>query len=242
MALSLVSVNIERSKHLDLVESFLEREKSDVVCVQELMQGDIPRLAAALGGAECLFEPATLRPEEGNGVLGVGIFTRVPVLTRCVRYYHGTPDILPESSQSDPATYNNMNRVVVSVDAEKDGGKFRIATTHFTWTPDGKPTDQQREHLRNLFGVLGGMREFVLTGDFNAPRGGEIFDALAERFKDNVPAVYTTSIDPKRHRAGALELMVDGLFSTAGYDIADVEMACGVSDHCALKASIERTV
>jgi hypothetical protein len=47
-----------------------------------------------------------------------------------------------------------------------------------------------------------------------------------------------TSIDPKLHRAGALQLMVDGLFTTPGYEASDVMLHTGVSDHCAITARI----
>jgi len=47
--LKLVSLNIEGSKHLDLVLSFLEREAPDVVCVQELFESDAPLFESRLG-------------------------------------------------------------------------------------------------------------------------------------------------------------------------------------------------
>ena len=78
----------------------------------------------------------------------------------------------------------------------------------------------------------------MLCGDFNAPRGGEIFGLLAQKYKDNVPQKYTTSIDGILHRAGPLPFMVDGLFSTPGYTVSHVEMVCGISDHCALIANV----
>ena len=63
---------------------------------------------------------------------------------------------------------------------------------------------------------------------------------MSDRFKDNIPLRYTTSIDPNLHRAGALELMVDGLFSTPGYVVSDVALHSGVSDHCAITCAISR--
>ena len=78
----------------------------------------------------------------------------------------------------------------------------------------------------------------VLCGDFNAPRGGEIFTRLATQSRDNVPSHYVTSIDPKLHRAGPLQLMVDGLFSTDGYRLSEVVLHNGVSDHCTITAVV----
>ena len=83
-------------------------------------------------------------------------------------------------------------------------------------------------------------RSVVLTGDFNAPRGGPIFAAVADVLTDCVPPDIMTSIDPLLHRAGALELMVDGLFSSRDYRVSEVRMHSGLSDHQGLSARIEQ--
>ncbi len=119
---------------------------------------------------------------------------------------------------------------------------YRLCNTHFLWTPDGSTSDEQRQALSNMFELLENEKEFVLCGDFNAPRGREIFSTLAQKFKDNVPPEYTSSLDPVLHRAAPLHLMVDGLFSTPGYNVTGVKMVGGVSDHCALVGHISRAI
>lgn len=119
---------------------------------------------------------------------------------------------------------------------------FRIGTTHFTWTPDGEADEVQRTDIESLFAVLEKQGDIIFTGDFNAPRGKEIFSRLAERYHDNVPSEYTTSIDSTLHRAGDLPHMVDGIFSTSGYAVQNVRMVCGVSDHCALVAEVRKVL
>jgi len=91
-----------------------------------------------------------------------------------------------------------------------------------------------------LCAVLETLGDFVLAGDFNAPRGKEIFSLLAERYTDNIPQKYTSSIDGTLHKAGPLPYMIDGIFSTPLYEVVDVEMVCGVSDHCAFKAFVTK--
>ena len=121
-----------------------------------------------------------------------------------------------------------------------DGQIFSISTTHFTWTPDGDANEYQRKDLENLMKILDGYKSFVLAGDFNAPRGREIFSAIAAKYKDNIPLEYVSSIDSNLHRAPGLKLMVDGLFSTPDYKVEDAELVCGVSDHCAIVAKISK--
>jgi endonuclease/exonuclease/phosphatase family metal-dependent hydrolase len=78
----------------------------------------------------------------------------------------------------------------------------------------------------------------VLTGDFNAPRGGPIFSELAKVWNDQIPATAKTSIDPQLHRAGSLQLMVDGLFTTSDFHAEDVALHTGLSDHQGITARI----
>ena len=246
-AIKLVSLNVEKSRHIDRGQSFLREVQPDVFCVQELYESAIPQIAATLSGAEYLYEPMTKRMrEEPPEIQGIAIFSRLAIQKHDIRYYKGTRDAVPDSIQSDPSTYGNTNRVVITCDVEKGGMMYRIATNHFAWTPDGKPDDVQREEIHLLLDILRDLDEFVLAGDFNAPRGGEIFGMLAARYRDNVPLRYKTSLDLSLHRAGKsrpqelLNKMVDGIFSTPRYDVRDVELLSGISDHCAIVANVSR--
>ena len=243
--LKLISLNIERGKHLDLVENFLSSRIPDLVCMQELMGEHVERFSEALGGAQYVFEPAGRMPEEAPAVtIGIGIFSRLPIQKSAALYYAGVPGDLRDSYLGNIASYNNHNRMVLSVEVEKSGRKYRVGTTHFRWTPDGSANNLQREDMQALLKVLAPMEEFVLCGDFNAPRGGEIFGMLASKYKDNIPPHYKTSLDISLHRAGKTkpeelaDKMVDGLFSTPAYLVSDVELVPGVSDHCAVVSSV----
>ena len=131
---------------------------------------------------------------------------------------------------------------LLCVSAEKGNESFVVGTTHFTWSPDGIPDDFLRKDMKSLLAILQDIPEIVLCGDFNAPRGGEIFDALAQRYKDNIPLEYDTSIDVNLHRDGKKmadrSLMVDGLFTTSFYKCSNVRLVGGVSDHFAIIAEV----
>ncbi len=242
-ALSLVSLNIERDKHLDLVIPFLKERNADVVCLQELFDADIPRIEEALG-ARCFFLAQNRYPSERGAVAeGVGIFTRFPVLdARSLRYAgnEGALALFKEGGTTEEKSATQLYALAFAT-IEKDGERFKLATTHFPWTENGEADDLQREAVARMLDLMAGEGELILCGDFNAPRGREIFSAIAEKYKDNVPVRYATSIDGSLHRAGPLPYMVDGLFSTPGYAVSDVEMICGISDHCALAAGIRHT-
>lgn len=244
-SIKLISLNIERSNHLGTVLSFLEKQKPDVFCAQEISENDLTRFATTLGGAEFIFAPALRHMEtQGNPTVGEAIFSRLRVVHKDVRYYVGNADDIPKlrPSEMEEKGIAPMNCALVTMAVEKDGSLFTVGTTHFTWSPNGEATVEQRINMREFLGIVDMYKDIVFTGDFNTPRGGEIFSMLANKYKDNVPARYTTSIDGNLHRAGQLNFMVDGLFSTPGYTVSNVEMACGLSDHCALVAEISRGV
>jgi len=242
--LSFVSLNIEKDKHFDTVIPFLEQKRAGVVCIQELLEEDIPRIEAVCGSG--LFVPmARFEMSRGTLASGIGIFSHLPLIDAFSKQYAGFEGDLPLFNKDNQETTEQFFAVVASV--EKDGSIFRIATTHFPWTPNGESSDFQRVALKGLFGVLSDESELVLCGDFNAPRGGEIFSALAAQYTDNIPLQYVTSLDPNLHRAGKeclyeIEfLMVDGLFSTPQYNVSEVALHRGISDHCAVTATIQKT-
>lgn len=245
-SIRLVSLNVERRKHTDAVAGFLKEHRPDVVCFQELAASDVSRFATVLKCGSPLFVPLT-REKEPFGefvVHGTGIMSALPMTNSRISYYAGDPASLPDSDTSDPASFTAVNRLVMFADVEKDRAVYRIGTTHFTWSARGEAVAIQQRDMEALLGILEHAGEFVLAGDFNAPRGGEIFSELASRYKDNIPSHYKTSIDLTLHRAGNIDpeglatKMVDGLFTTPGYVATNVELVSGLSDHCAINAKI----
>jgi endonuclease/exonuclease/phosphatase family metal-dependent hydrolase len=240
MSLHLISLNIERDKHFERFAPFFEREKPDVACLQEVFERDVPRLAELLGAAEYLFAPMTRYPV-GNGhePMGPAIFSRFPMRAPQVRYYRGDPSVIHAWDTSTIHTKNaTEHHLLAYADIEKDGGTYRIGNTHFTWTADGEADDYQREDLAKLLPLLEEAGELAFMGDFNAPRGKEIFQELAKRYASNVPETYGTSLDKDLHRAGFLPYVVDHLFTTASYRAENVRLVSGVSDHCAIVADL----
>lgn len=238
--ISLISLNVEHSKHLDAIKVFLEREKPDIFCAQEIIDGDIPFFEKIAGSLVCFAPMLVLAREPKPVIWGIALFSRLPVRFHQVVYYKGDKDHMHEYAKEAPVLSNALtNRALAYADVEKDGEIFRIGTTHFTWTPDGQADDAQRHDLEELFRVLDAAGDISFAGDFNAPRGWEIFSALAARYKDNIPLRYDTSIEGNSHR-NSLKRMVDGLFTTPAYEACDVDMVSGVSDHHAIRARIRK--
>ena len=237
--LRVVTLNIDWNKNLSRVLPFLSDCNADVTCLQEVCADAIPVLQEA-AGAQYVYAPMCGGKIHGAPeTVGIAIFSHLPLLHTEAYYYAGRADnILELDEQTFESRRTTTCRVLAVGDVRKNGIVYRIATTHFTWTPDGRADECQRRDLRKMLNILERAGECVLCGDFNAPRGGEVYGILSRRFKDNIPAIYVTSIDPELHRIRGLLAMVDGVFSTPAYAVSQVTMRFGLSDHGALKATV----
>jgi endonuclease/exonuclease/phosphatase family metal-dependent hydrolase len=240
MPLKLIDLNIEGNRHLAKIIPFLQQEKPDVVCLQEVFRRDL----ANFSGWRRLFQatvnlPRPLKDLPGRGLMGPAILTRLPIKASGKCFYPQKPPPIPVLTRP-----GQDNRVLLWLTLTKAGQDYTVATTHFTWTPDGRPDQRQRRDLTSLLAILKTFPEFILAGDFNAPRQSPIYQTLARTYRDWMPKTAATTIDPQLHYAnkkqpGRLALVVDHLFTTNHYR-AKVQVRCGLSDHCALIAVIDK--
>lgn len=246
MSLTLISVNIEGHRHLDRLLPFLVAEKPDIVCLQEAFEVDLPQFEAVLG-MKSTFAPmsnvteTSVHQSHALGALGIAQLTALPIKHQQAEYYVGSPEKLPIFFDNEEP--NSMNLILLSATVTKNEQDFTVATTHFTWSPRGQYTPEQARDAANLFKILDQHSEIILCGDLNSPRDGEpenVFNTLARRYSDNIPADVTTSIDGELHKAGHLTMMVDSLFTSDAYRAKEVRVVDGISDHKGVVGIIER--
>ena len=237
MSIKLLTLNIEGSKHLDLVIPFIKKEKPEVVCLQEVFEIDFPRIKKELeiGGQ---FFPTTNKDnpkytDQPNGYEGIAFFTNLEHTSIKSHCYSGKGYI-----QSFKDAESREYTLVYSI-VNKDGKDYTIGTTHFTWTPDGKQTKQQLDDLKKLINFIDRFNSLILCGDFNAPRGGETFSNFTKHLKDNLPKNITSTIDIKIHNKVKKDMAVDNIFSKGAYNVSNVKVIDGVRDHKAIIGEIE---
>jgi endonuclease/exonuclease/phosphatase family metal-dependent hydrolase len=247
--LKVVSVNIEFDRNLDTVIPFLKKETWDVLLLNELLEEDISVFENAFG--EKVFFKPTMRMPRPRGVvsLGSGVMARVPArhtVTQCAgRREEGTALIERFVSHVPDLKY-----LLFLSGVEKDGTTYRIGLTHFPWTKDGQPDEYQRETLSNFLTLTREYGEMALFGDFNIPRGNELYEKLAQEFTDNIPREYKTSLDENLHNVGKEKFVSEGMntyvvdycFTTPSYRASNARLEFGVSDHAAVIADIEKVL
>lgn len=235
----LVSLNIERSRHLDRVGAFMRQWAPDIACLQEIEQRDLPGICNEAGLSHSRFAAMARHPDSDSGEpFGVAILSRHPIEHADILAYAGDgsgTELL--DCASELSRIRTCRFAALQVQVTLAGEALHIATTHVPWTPDGLPRPFQTGAIEQLIASLTS-RPLVLCGDFNAPRGGPVFNRLAEAWRDNIPPDVTSTLDPELHRAGSLDLVVDGLFTTNEVVARDVRVLSGLSDHQAVTAHI----
>lgn len=244
--MKIVSLNVERNKHLDTVIPFLQREKPEVLCLMEVMELSVPTIASSLG-MHATFAPLTILngwEEDVRGcVLGTALLTREPHTVLGIPYYHGDGNNLGTLNEkySDEEAHAAIARPVIL--AEVHGTiSCTVGVIYFTYstsyTVNGQPDDAQRESLQKLLSILTPYQDLLLCGDFNIPRGTELYDVLCAHFTDTIPLTYESSLDPVLHRKHGLKYVVDYMWTRGAYTVEGVTLHSGISDHCAVVGTV----
>lgn len=238
-----ISCNIEGNKHFERLFPFFEKEQADVVALQEVFECDLEDIKQATGLSKYFFYP-NANVSTGNdhlpprGIWGVAIFAN-KIVDHSVTYY-------VRQKEGTAAEFLNerpdlIDRAALVAKVQVGGDSFQILTTHFTWSGKGEVSDLQRRDYANLSLFLSKFEEIIFCGDLNTPRGFEIWQDLASKYRDNIPPEVVTTIDKNLHKSGQdIRLVIDGLFTSSHYVASEVRAVPNTSDHMAVVAKIER--
>mgnify|MGYP001334748269 CR=1 FL=1 len=229
MPIKLITLNVEGKKHLKKIISFLTKESPEVICLQELFQTDFKKIKEELK-TEGIFYPMYERKDTtnyGSGTIGVGIITKLPFTNQKGTYYI---DGINDQSMTP--------RVLVSTTILKNNKEYNIGTTHFEWTPNSQPSERQRKAASKIIEIISKYPKFILCGDFNAPRGGEIYTSFSKELKDNLPKEINSTLDPDHHPNGHLNIVVDTIFTKGNYKVTNIKTTQNLSDHKAIIGEI----
>lgn len=244
MPFKLISLNIQSDVHLDLVCNLISQNRHDVLCLQEVYQADLPVLESACGFHLEFIAVAEVNqslPNMGTpkGKWGIASGTRFPVMTTNSFQYRDLKQVLSIPDKKGPG---QVIPSAMALQFVADNQTQTVVTTHFTWSPNATISPLQISDCMNLKNYLSQKYpDYLLCGDFNAPRGKTLYTLLQSGLIDHLPKDITTTLDGKFHYAGQLDLVVDTIFSTPEYRVSQVEVVGGVSDHMALVAQVERT-
>lgn len=233
--LKIICLNIEMDRHFERILPFFKEQQADVILLQEVLGKDQKLLEEATNMYGIYTIQNIICSEKTEDYLGLLTLSNLPIIKNDHIFYRGDGAQLIRMTEKEP---EKTARALTMIEVVKGHQTYRILNTHFTWTPNGQPNEEQYQDLQYLLTHLIQIPEFIFCGDFNAPRGTPIFDTLAANYKDNIPVHISTTIDKNHHRCGDLGIVVDGVFTTSGYKIMDLQVVDNLSDHCALLASV----
>jgi endonuclease/exonuclease/phosphatase family metal-dependent hydrolase len=246
--MKLITINAEGEKHLGRILPFIEREAPDVVCLQEIFEIHLHHFESL--GYTTTFVPMVRKMLDGvNTNLGIVICSRLEVKDIRPIYFHDmSGEIHDYDTEHKVLAVNNASLMVTVTCDEKE---YRMGTTHFTWTPDGKnPSESQVRDMDTFCTLLKTEKPHIMCGDFNIPRNiNPLYPKLTEYYTDTVPLSYASSLDKDIHRCGNDPLkqhmftsfMVDYIFTQPPYIASDVHLQFGISDHASVIATITYT-
>lgn len=244
--MKLISINIESNFHTKLVLNFLKKEKADVICLQEFLEEDFELYKKELN-FEGVFQSWSYWKNEKNypqltgKKQGVAIFAKNIIDSESIFYVGEEKNILKSFDEYMSDEKFQKNKAFIWADIKDDNGTlFKFITTQLPVTKEGEVTPYQIEVINSMLSHLEDLGEFVLCGDTNAPRGRQAFSLISEKYKDNIPLEYKTSIDQNLHKVKGIQFMVDGLFTTPTYKASNVILQDGISDHMAVIAKIDK--
>ncbi len=171
------------------------------------------------------------------GLWGIATLTKSKPSATAITYYSAPPHTLP----TDYYTLKEGHpRAVIILKLTSDNKEYTFANTHFTWAmPENADVEQAADFAR-FQTIIEPYPSLVMSGDFNASRESQVYKKLAEKYRSWVPASVDTTLDPTYFRKPGLKLVVDHLFSTSDYRLDHVAVLSGLSDHCALSATITK--
>lgn len=221
----------------------MQHESPDILCLQEVYEDSFYQIQKEFGYYGEFYTMAVIPKEFQNtigkgtsAVWGLAMFSKTPLRAVQKTTYAGSPDDFTYR------WHDTCNRAVIGCTVTPEDGKtYSVATTHFTWSNEGLNTDVQYTDWKSLLSVLSPHEELVLCGDMNVPRGTPLATLMTKSFRDCIPAVYDTSLDPVLHRAGQLKRMVDYLLLRGALQCESIELVKGVSDHMGIVAHVTRT-
>jgi endonuclease/exonuclease/phosphatase family metal-dependent hydrolase len=241
MEIKILSLNIEGDKHLPQVIKLVKQENSDVVCLQEVFEEDFHLLHRQFN-MQGIFMPTVWIDSPGmpgfgkSGPFGVALFSRLQGEFNGDYYFKRREQKLPRYKGKP----NAGNRCLIW---QKTTNGLTIATTHFTWSKNGQTTEKQRRELKALIKLLADrVKPDVLCGDFNAPRGQELWSSISGRLIDNIPPEVITTLDSNLHYSEGAQLVVDGFFTgpNRGLTVKSIRLIDRISDHLAISAIMQK--
>ncbi len=231
-----LQLNIEGNKHVERISKFLQMHEFDVIMLEEAPSDVVEQIARTFGYPYTVFTFFSHYDFIGQDA-GVSILSKYPFVESGSVPIIDSDEAYEMMTKHKPGYKFALTYALVDV---PDMGHVRICATHLpVYYPGHETSEFQIKASHKLHEILESYNQFLLCGDFNAPRGYQVFDSFAVKYKDNIPKEILSTIDPTLHRVPDLQYVIDVAFITPRYHVRDVIIHEGLSDHKGVSGVLE---
>lgn len=232
-----LNLNLYKGKCLSAVLDYLEKEKFDIIQMQEVSGS-----RAGFGGVDCFKEIInktglsgrlltnwTLK-DDPHSYFGNATFYAPSVILE----EEFSARFLPFAEIDDPAALppDLQPKGALFLRLGYDGKSFWTVNTHMPWGPDPYDEPYKVAQADMLSAALKNLdRPFILSGDFNVVADTEVIKRM-ERLAPNIAQKYgvTNTLNPAIHRAK--HLFPEGLAVDFIFTHMPIKSFKLLSDHC----------
>ncbi len=227
------------------IGSLLEKEKPDILCLQEAISFDsghdsgffftIENIQTLLGLEYTVFAPVfSFRYMNGVARFGNCIISRVPITKSEVVFTH-----MEHQEDFIFGIHSSNMRNFIHAELDTKGGRLNVLTHHGFHVPSHKDgTEETEAQMRQLSQYVAGLSgAIVLTGDFNLAPHSRSLEPLNNQLR-NLPVEHKlkTTRTPLTHKTE----VCDYIFVNSEVEVGSFAMLDDVvSDHAALVAEID---
>lgn len=249
MEFKFISLNIWKGNLIDKVVAFLDKEKPQILALQEVFNGKDKKrekkywtyqylqkkldLPYSFYAPECLYKLDEGKVEHGNA-----IFSRFPLKDQEVRFY----DIEFSQDYVDkPGNYENHPHNLQHARAEVKDKNLHLFNTHGIWGLSGRDNQRRLQMSRTIVETVKNHKHVVLAGDLNLQPDTQTIKNIEKQldnvFKDKLISTFNMK---RKSNPGYKTAVVDMIFVSPAIEVLD--RCCpqeDISDHFPLVCTLK---
>lgn len=250
MRIKILSLNLfEGGVFWDNIEKFIKRENFDILCLQEVYNGDakqppnfqsITKLQKLLPQYYFHYSPEMYEIwPEGQGDGGNAIFSRFPIIKTNTVFLHREYDRFVRSQHGSGFTHYPKNMVYAKIKVVNL--ELNVFNLHGIWGLDGKDSDERLVMGEKIVNEINGKKNTILTGDFNINPNTKTIASIEKHLTNVFKGDFKSTFNIKhKNNPGYANAVVDMMFVSSDLKIIEkMSPLDDVSDHRPLIATFE---
>lgn len=249
MQFKLVNVNTWLGgKLFDSLLSFLHKENADILTLQEVCNGQNPKLPSNERTLELLthtlkynysfFSPCYLaKSSKGKVERGNAILSRFPIQHTCHVFYD---KLYGAYSDNKPEDFPFFPRTLQHALIQIKNKNVNVFNTQGIWAADGKDNKRRLKMSKIILNKIKGKENVILAGDFNTQPKTKTIQNIEKHLKNVFKDLLKTTFNTKRKNNPVFSnIVVDMVFVSRNIEIVNQDCPqVDISDHLPLVCTL----